>query len=147
MFLAWLYPLLSRFTCFCLFFTFLVHFSHSVTLSTSPVTHRPSCLHPILLWCLDCFCRYLPLSYLRSLSFAVSFLFFCPSCFPPFLHHCDVLNLLRGSWRPSWLTTLRMKARLDKKTTRKAKYVLFSSWKYVSSYIRIFQYICWIKTQ
>lgn len=58
---------------------------------------------------------------------------------PPSLHCSDVLNRLRGLWRLSWWTTHRMKDLLDKRTLSKAKYVLFNSWKYVSSHIDIFQ--------
>lgn len=61
--------------------------------------------------------------------------------FFPSVHLCDVLNLLRGSWRLSWWTTHRMKVQLVKRTTSKAKYVLSNSWKYVCTVIYLYMYI------
>lgn len=65
-------------------------------------------------------------------------LFFWSFCLPPCLHCSDVLNLLRGLLKLSWWTTHRMKAQLHKRTTSKAKYVLFNSWKYVSTVKQIY---------
>lgn len=65
-------------------------------------------------------------------------LFFGSFCLPPCLHCSDVLNLLRGLLKLSWWTTHRMKAQLHKRTTSKAKYVLFNSWKYVSTVKQIY---------
>ncbi len=56
--------------------------------------------------------------------------------FPPSLH--ALTCWLRGLWRLSWWTTHRTKAQLDKRTTSKAKYVLFNSRKYVSTVTHIY---------
>lgn len=128
-----------------LFLTCLVHFSHPTTISSSFPIDSP----PLSVFGLYSSLPQLPL-LLRSFILCLSFLvFFC--CLFAYLHQSDcsdTLNLLRGSWRLSWWTTHRTKAQLDKKTPSKAKYVLFSSWKYVCTVNPdIFQSICHISAR
>lgn len=107
---------------FSLFLKSFVHFSLSITLSSSSLIHYYLALDSILLT-LIILCHVLVLVFFLSL------------CFP------DVLNPLRWLWRLSWWTTHRMKAQLHKRTTREAKYVLFNSWKYVSTVRRMYSSI------
>lgn len=108
---------------------FLTFFPISLTSATLPSSILIHCPHPNFALVSILLTLHLPLIIL---SHALSF------CFPPCLHYSDVLNLLRGLWKLSWWTTHRMKAQLDKRTASKAKYVLFNSWKYVSTFTQIF---------
>lgn len=125
---SWAYMMMSCFTFFfCLYLTSLVHFSHSLAFSWS---------FPIVLTLLG-FDLISSHSHHPALV-PVLCLFFWSFCLPPCLHCSDVLNLLRGLLKLSWWTTHRMKAQLHKRTTSKAKYVLFNSWKYVSTVKQIY---------
>lgn len=112
---------------------------------TTSAVLLPTVYH--LSWLIACLCTHLFISplfldillthciFLLSSSLLVPrLLFFCLHWPLRLIHVCDcsdVLNLLRGSWKLSWSTTLRMKAQLDKRTPRKAKYVLCNKQKYV----------------